>query len=110
MSETSIPFVLGEEPARAKRDGCGCPEWVERCIHFDDKVLRLLADPQAARCGCAIATCRYVVCTGNFRPCHVDGSLTHVLAFERLYLGDDYDEALAAFHEAEERLLRGEPS
>ena len=31
----TIPFAL----ERAQRDGCGCPEWVVRCAHFEGRIV-----------------------------------------------------------------------
>ncbi len=37
-----------------ERDGCGCPPWVLRCVHFDGRILLLLGyqldSPECARC------------------------------------------------------------
>ena len=32
----------GDQYSLAKRDGCGCPEWVLRCVHFAGKILILI--------------------------------------------------------------------
>lgn len=74
---------------------CSCDSelatgFVVRCAHMGDDVLRLddyTEDPPGKR----FAVWRW----------------SSDAAF---YYGDDYDQALAAFYEAEEALLRGEPS
>ena len=129
MSETSIPFVLGEEPARAKRDGCGCLVGV-RCIHFDGRLV-WFGTPESFRRRHE-ASCTLVNRSGyqvviqpdlspfDTEPCGLCGHAgafpvydQAIQLFEKrvvLYHGHDHRAALAAFHEAEERLLRGEPS
>jgi hypothetical protein len=29
-------------PSLAQRDGCGCPPWVLRCVHWDGQILHLV--------------------------------------------------------------------
>ena len=101
-----IPFTLGDAPARAERDGCGCPQWVERCVHFGNDGV-VLAGLHNTRHDKHSRGNRYAVYSmAMWEPCHWCGDLcTYSLPF---YVGDDHDAALATFHEAEKRLLRGE--
>lgn len=77
---------------------CDCPEWVERCAHFGGKWLALHLAP--------LGQC-WAVCWGleppTYIPYGVPGHVDHVGVLE-------FDEAaaLAAFHDAEARLLNGE--
>lgn len=48
----NLPFALGPD-ARAARDGCGCPRWVRRCVHFDGEIMILIADSPSP-CECPI--------------------------------------------------------
>jgi len=108
------PFALGDTPERAARDGCGCPEWVIRCAHFGGQSLHfvdstLFNNPKNHRA----ATDRYQVThwvDATARP-HCEKCGAWVGPRSRLFpqVGtEDYAAALAAFHEAEERLLRGD--
>lgn len=86
---TSSPPLV--EPLAA-RDGCDCDMklatgFVDRCAHFGDDVLRL--DEY----------------TDGFRPRFAVWRLLDDVA---IYYGDDSEVALAAFHAAEEALIRGD--
>lgn len=81
------------------RDGCDCPTWVVRCAHFEDSHLRMLSwrsHPEQATFVRDWHVCSEPeVCDGR-------GPLS-----TSLHSGNDYDAALAAFYEAERRLLDG---
>lgn len=36
-----MPSATLQLAARAERDGCGCPPWVLRCVHFAGRILWL---------------------------------------------------------------------
>lgn len=79
----------------AERDGCGCPHFVVRCVHHPDGTILWLCDWELD----PPYWSRYHVCTNHWAdendcPGFVD--TTH-----------DYAAALAAFHEAEQRLIAG---
>ena len=89
-----------------------CPPWIIRCAHFEDEWLTLASREEYRKVYPEVVTpikhAYGVTCwhRGATRP-----SRSHPGAIEgperpRLYT-DDYEEALAYFHEAEEALLRG---
>jgi hypothetical protein len=94
--ETTIPFAL------AARDGCACPPWVVRCVHFGGSVclwiwsqsLWLQHNPGKTFNDPA-----------DWTVCKADLQLDVHPVQLWIYEGDDEDAALAAFYAAEERLL-----
>ena len=80
-----------------------CPPWVIRCVHFEDGVVtfRDYKHPEYIRLYADAITPRdpHYGVFGAVTPIgpYIDGGET-----------DDYDTALAAFHAAEEALLRGD--
>lgn len=58
------------QDARAQRDGCGCPDFVLRCGHWDGQVLRLVGNSAAKllhdpRCRCQLFGPNYTVADGG---------------------------------------------
>ncbi len=43
---TPTPVDTRAQAARAQRDGCGCHEWVIRCVHWGELVIWLLDKTQ----------------------------------------------------------------
>jgi hypothetical protein len=78
-------------------DGCDCPAYIERCAHWEGTRLFLTdrhhptADDIVRR-----LSRRYLMGVDELRD---KGTVSYP------YCGNDHDEALAAFHEAEEALL-----
>jgi len=76
---------------------CGCPPWTIECAHYEGREVNLVDNELQLR---PSPGSRYVVATW---PGIID-TWTTIPA----YWGDDYDAALAAFREAEARLLAAE--
>lgn len=99
--------------ARALRDGCDCPPQVERCAHFTELTLKLSRADRlpAVHVG---AVWPFSVTTSRGAPdsfCDCGcGWRGWRLPVELSYVGSFHDAALAAFHEAEAKLIAGEPS
>lgn len=100
-------------PERILRE-CDCPPGIERCIHFGDDVLWFISDEVLKwhHCCGSTATVPYAVWfRSQLEACEVDGTpFTHPNRVEWLHNWADHsfetrDAALAAFHEAERRLL-----
>lgn len=99
---TPRPAAGAQDDARE----CSCPPQVERCAHFDNGFVALSTGHRCWRlCGGAKFGVFFSTETG---PCPVCGCAAFD-AFEALCLTDDYDAALAAFRDAEARLLGGAP-
>lgn len=90
-------------PDRIHRE-CDCPEWVERCAHFMDQYLIIHPGTNGyfAVCGGDVVSFR----EKRTRPGVQIGA--HTDDFIRFYGGYNHDAALAAFHDAEQSLLRGD--
>lgn len=93
-----------------RRRECGCPSWVIRCAHLNDKVLQL-ADARLLVHRLVAGV--LVVSLFPYRlpkPCPCHGELVYwdnpVAESYDIYRGDDLDAALAAFRDAETTLLR----
>lgn len=113
----ATPASITERPARAERDGCDCPAWVIRCAHFGTTRLTL---GQTFNVGHA-PSCHYasVIPPGPYRlgpysapwmtcpDCGLVEGFNDDFITERRWLHDESD-ALAAFYEAEQTLLRGD--
>ena len=89
------------------RDGCTCPPWVIRCVHFGSHVLRLVGpdaehDGHERDTGNAIAS---HVLGFNLGPCVCGAPYFHA----KMGTGDQWffttESALAAFYAAEEGLV-----
>ena len=92
MSET-------QETRTAERDGCTCPSWVERCAHFDGKIL-VLHRPWLES---------WYVCECEHPQ---DGGHSAHSAHSARWRSDEnasLDEAVTAFETEERRLLGREP-
>lgn len=89
-----------------------CPQWAVRCAHIDGQ--HLLFEDDLAPGGCTTTGLEGIVprywvgtWTGLLEVCPCGcGADDIVDDLDWIYEGDSYAEALAAFHEAEERLLR----
>lgn len=111
----TIPVVTISEPLRAERDGCDCPPWVVRCAHLTDGNVLSLADYTVYQCPCSKVMVEEgwtrikfaVTDEANGEPCPEDARFRHSPQHLRIYVGNDYERALAAFYEAEQNLLRG---
>lgn len=115
---TTSPLI----PERAldpSRDGCDCPPWIQRCIHFDGLLLYLgnysgflhahrahLPPPPGELYGVECET------DGAWRECLFcpERILKYTSRFEAFYNGFDLDAANVAFDAAELRLLAGDLS
>ena len=101
--------------ARARRDGCDCQPWIERCVHFGDSVLVLAdCDLMPTVHTQHYSRRRFDVSHGGtpFTDCYVCGTpRVHLQVENRLwgidYYGNDPDAAVAAFDAAAERLRAG---
>ena len=50
----TTPDTQAQEPrARAERDGCGCPAWVLRCLHWEGRILVLVDRKLVLSCSLA---------------------------------------------------------
>jgi len=94
---------------------CDCPPWVERCAHFPDgRILGLVTAhplPSTHSDLCAVNGDGFTVRFVGVFYCDYCGDETGVFGqnFYRDATTDaSYHEALAAFHAAEETLLRGD--
>ncbi len=108
MSDVTIPFALGDVPERARECGV-CSPSIQRCAHFGDISIHLADVRRTTPKGWAIKIPEHFLVSRVTSPAdHAPSGGPYI---DRcFYKGDDYAEALAAFHEAEERLLRGELS
>lgn len=101
-----------EHPASAPtvdRDGCDCPPYVLRCCHLESTLL-WLTDNDSDCDVCALdffpPESLYSVVEPADDAIYCEACLD--MAAKQFHLAtDDYDEALAAFYEAEQALLRG---
>ena len=89
--------VLPLVPEKAKRDGCECPEFHERCCHYAGQAIYLA--PARRLPG------QWNVTQGKDggERAWTGAPFVHTVHL----LTHDYEAALAAFHAAEERLLAG---
>jgi len=103
MDSTAAP-VLDE--ARAKRDGCGCPEFVLKCVHFDG-VLLLLTRPVG--CHPSESVAYYAMGEGEIVPCWCGhGQNARGTGSVGLFRSDALAEAEAEFSRREALLRTGE--
>ena len=106
---------------RAARDGCDCPPWIIRCAHFDGYMAQLNDISLVTARHLGQTPTRYAVVVMTERPSHPcpccgtplygfgpqkPNSWTNREPKNLRLASDDYNEALAAFHKAEEALLR----
>src|SRR3990167_7032148 len=92
---------------QAARDGCGCPPLVLCCAHFDNAIL-FVGKSHEPHCGRnAAAGIWAVAITSGFRPCSGGCGRFLAVAKSRDYVEylSSKDDAIAAFHAAEARLL-----
>lgn len=100
--------ALAPETEERVRECTLCPPWVLRCAHWESSGVVMVGlhgtkhDDHANRVLIVHPMSSWVAC----RYC---GDLHCREGAPTYFYGDDYDAALAAFYEAEERLLRGEP-
>lgn len=103
------------------RDGVEWKPWYVRYAEYGGQRLVLIdallaneGDPHAPRCvhlmGVSPSQFNHydVVWLHQVRPCTCGQSVVFSNSRDRMYSGNDLTEALAAFHEAEEKLLRGD--
>ena len=83
----------GMQPLRE----CGCPEWVEMCVHFDGRWVALHLAPPFYKF--------WAVCQGVEPPAYLESEAGHNLKGEFGWLEQDEQAALAVFRDAEARLL-----
>ncbi len=104
-----MPFTLGDSmPERVKRDGCDCPAWVIRCVHFNGALLMVAKKPEAACSQHWAYECFTLVPArplSKRHPCcavkcwdDTPGDVAH-------YTGQSEADAIAAFEAEEARLL-----
>lgn len=87
---------------------CGCPPWVLRCAHWDGAGV-VWVGPHGSPHDRHVMVRYAVYSMSEWHKCQLCGDLMgHGLT--AFYTGNDEAAALEAFHAAEERLLRGEPS
>lgn len=91
--------VSASTPDRILRE-CDCPPWVERCAHIDGHWLTLHRDNTAEEL--------WSVCGDSGPQVLSQSGNIHEWPRETWRIGLSLEAALAAFHEAEEALLRGE--
>ena len=100
MTDTRIEGGLQRE--------CDCTPQIERCVHFSERRL-VLAD--SSRGLCPLHSGIEVAVLSNVKHVAFDcgcPTMTGDVEKHGYYWGYDREQSLAAFHEAEQALLRGE--
>ena len=91
-----------------ERDGCGCPPWVLRCVHFDGRILMLLGyQLDSPECALCVPPNRKEFQCGSIRgdwvPCPECGELRqHDLALPGVTVHATEAEGREAFARSEE--------
>ena len=83
----------GMQPLRE----CACPDWVEMCAHFEGRWVALHLAPPFYK--------SWAVCQGAEPPSYLESEQGHDRRGVMGFFGNSKQEALAAFREAEGRLL-----
>ena len=115
MPSSNLPTPEGIHRS-VERDGCGCPPWVIRCVHWEGQIL-LLQDGSTAE---ASPCCNGVrpapvwwigAIAGDWSACEVCGDASYFARQKVFALPAfiDFDAALAEFRRREALLLGREP-
>lgn len=113
----TAPFPPEERVLRE----CGCPPWVIRCAHFNDEAVVLAGPPSEPAARVFHSPDCFLVAQLHKQELWIVGLDSQLVAcpycgaaragFNRPFMvrfTDSYEDALSAFYEAEEALIRGE--
>ena len=114
----------GSPPAETRIRECDCPPWIGRCVHFGAEERLVLNEVdgylRTHRADCMEAALFEIAVPRGIYSVHLTpgpsvsgcdckvASLTPPEVRSAFYFGPDYDDALRAFHDAEQRLLAGD--